>query len=81
MAKTPYEIRMDLLSLSKDLLEAQYKAADTVAWSFLENLKAAGALTPLQYLSKMEEILPNAYTPEQIIAQAEKLQKFVNNKD
>jgi hypothetical protein len=81
MSKTPYEIRMDLLSLSKDLLDAQYKTAETMAWSFLENLKDVGALTPLQYLHKMEEILPNAYTPEQIIAQAEKLQKFINNKD
>ena len=36
MAKTPYEIRFDLLTMAKDLLDRQYDQSVAIAWQALE---------------------------------------------
>jgi hypothetical protein len=77
MTKTPYEIRFDLLTMAKDLLDRQYEQASSMAWQTLE--KAAEKNSELY--KDFEKYIPKMYTPEEIMAQAEKLQAFVNKKD
>tara|TARA_R110000803_G_scaffold115976_1_gene184608 strand:+ start:236 stop:514 length:279 start_codon:yes stop_codon:yes gene_type:complete len=77
MTKTPYEIRFDLLTMAKDLLDRQYDQSAAIAWQALEK----GMETNKTLYKDLEKYIPKMYTPEEITAQAEKLQSFVNKKD
>jgi len=77
MAKTPYEIRFDLLKMAKDLLDRQYDQSVTMAWQALEK----GMETNKTLYKDVEKYVPKMFTPEEIVEQAERLQEFVNKKD
>ena len=77
MAKTPYEIRFDLLKMAKDLLDRQYDQSVTMAWQALEK----GMETNKTLCKDVEKYVPKMFTPEEIVEQAERLQEFVNKKD
>ena len=77
MAKTPYEIRFDLLKMAKDLLDRQYEQSVAIAWQALEK----GMETNKTLYKDLEKYVPKMFTPEEIIEQAERLQGFVNKKD
>lgn len=77
MAKNPYEIRFDLLSMAKDLLDRQYDQSSTMAWDALNKAME----TNHELYKDVEKYVPKMFTPEEIIAQAEKLQSFINKKD
>ena len=77
MAKTPYEIRFDLLKMAKDLLDRQYDQSVTIAWQALEK----GMETNKTLYKDVEKYVPKMFTPEEIVEQAERLQEFVNKKD
>ena len=77
MAKTPYEIRFDLLKMAKDLLDRQYDQSVTMAWQALEK----GMETNKTLYKDLEKYVPKMFTPEEIVEQAERLQEFVNKKD
>ncbi len=77
MAKNPYEIRFDLLSMAKDLLDRQYEQSSTMAWEAMNKAME----TNRDLYKDIEKYVPKMFTPEEIIAQAEKLQSFINKKD
>ena len=77
MAKTPYEIRFDLLTMAKDLLDRQYEQSVVIAWQALEK----GMETNKTLYKDLEKYVPKMFTPEEIVEQAERLQGFVNKKD
>ena len=77
MAKTPYEIRFDLLKMAKDLLDRQYEQSVAIAWQALEK----GMETNKTLYKDLEKYVPKMFTPEEIVEQAERLQTFVNKKD
>ncbi len=77
MTKTPYEIRFDLLTTAKDLLDRQYDQSVQMDWSALEKASEKN----VELYKDFEKYIPKMYTPEEITAQAEKLQSFVNKKD
>jgi len=72
----PYQIRTDILAMSKEMLdkayETQMKVADTVMDQCKENTEQA--------LEAWERYIPKMYTPEEVKAQAEKLYEFVIDK-
>ncbi len=72
----PYQIRTDILAMSKEMLdkayETQMKVADTVMDQYKENAEQA--------LEAWERYIPKMYTPEEVKAQAEKLYEFVIDK-
>jgi len=77
MAKTPYEIRFDLLLMAKDMLDRQYEQSVAIAWQALEK----GMETNKTLYKDLEKYVPKMFTPEEIVEQAERLQGFVNKKD
>ena len=77
MSKTPYEIRLDLLSMAKDMLDKQYEIASGMAWQAFE--KAAEENKDMY--KNYEQYIPKMFRPDEIISQAEKLQEFINRKD
>jgi hypothetical protein len=84
MSKSPYELRMELLSMSKELLDKNYDTAVSLGWQGLQHVSEAvekGNSTSLDFMKEAQEYMPKMFTPEEIIAQAEKLQAFINKKD
>ena len=77
MAKNPYEIRFDLLSMAKEILDRQYEQSSTMAWEAMNKAME----TNRDLYKDVEKYVPKMFTPEEIIAQAEKLQTFINKKD
>jgi hypothetical protein len=77
MAKNPYEIRFDLLTMAKDMLDRQYEQNCTMAWEAIN--KAMD--TNKELYKNVEKYIPKMFTPEEVIDQAEKLQAFINKKD
>jgi hypothetical protein len=77
MAKTPYEIRLDLLTMAKDMLDKQYEAASNMAWKAFE--KAAEDNKDMY--KSFDQYIPKMFRPDEVISQAEKLQEFINRKD
>jgi len=76
MVKNPYEIRFDLLSMSKDMLDRQYEQASIMAWEAMNKAME----TNRDLYKDVEKYLPKMFTPEEIVAQAEKLQSFITDK-
>ena len=77
MAKTPYEIRFDILTMAKDLHDRQREQSVAIAWQALEK----GMETNKTLYKDLEKYVPKMFTPEEIVEQAERLQGFVNKKD
>lgn len=77
MAKTPYEIRLDLLTMAKDMLDKQYETASTMAWQAFEK----AAEENKEMYKSFDQYIPKMFTPDEVLSQAEKLQEFINRKD
>lgn len=76
MAKNPYEIRFDLLTMAKDMLDRQYEQASIMAEAMTKAMESNKDI-----YKDIDKYVPKMFTPEEIIAQAEKLQSFINKKD
>jgi hypothetical protein len=72
MSKSPYEVRLDLLQMSKDMLDKQYQMSMDMVWKTFESNK--------EMYKDIEKYMPKMFTSEEIISQAEKLQEFINKK-
>ena len=77
MSKNPYEIRFDLLTMAKDMLDRQYEQTTAMAWETMNKAMESNATL----YKEVEKYVPKMFTPEEVIAQAEKLQSFINKKD
>lgn len=77
-SKTPFELRFDVLTMSKDLLDRAYETNREIA---LRAFEAAGKNSGLEWFQTWEQYVPKMYTPEEIKKNAEMLYEFVTNKD
>lgn len=75
--KNPFEIRLDMLQMAKDMLDAQYSTYQTMAWDAFTR----AVETNKDLYKDVSKYVPKMYTPEEVIAQAEKFQQFINKKD
>ena len=76
--KTPYEIRLEIMKISKDLLMEgfyQQREAERLNWE-IESENARNEKRPVPIL-KYSNFLP---TEDQIIEKSKKLNDFVSNK-
>ena len=72
----PYQIRTDLLSMAKEMLDKAYDTQMQLANAAMDQYKenSEGAL------KAWKDYVPKMYTPEEVKAQAEKLYEFVTEK-
>tara|TARA_Y100000816_G_C25886959_1_gene462753 strand:+ start:503 stop:700 length:198 start_codon:yes stop_codon:yes gene_type:complete len=63
--------------MAKDMLDRQYEQTTAMAWETMN--KAMESNTTLY--KEVEKYVPKMFTPEEVIAQAEKLQSFINKKE
>lgn len=72
MSKTPYEIRLDLLKLATDILQGPIHDRRGTLVNEWHTMKERNPDVPFP-------ILPEFPTTNDIIAEAEKLNKFISN--
>ena len=69
----PYQIRSDLLAMSKNMLDKAYDTQMEVAHKAMEVYKDNAE----QALEAWKQYVPKMYTPQEITAKAEELYTFV----
>ena len=75
--KNPFEIRADLLKMSKEMLDKQFDAQMELAKQAAEVWEQSGK-DAKEFLT---EVTPKMYSPECIMENARELYKFVSKKD
>ena len=80
MSKTPYEIRYDLLSMAKDMLDRHYNEAVNMSWHVLNEASERNKELYKTFNENIDRYVPKMFTPEEVINQAKKLQEFIDNK-
>lgn len=76
-SKTPYEIRLEILQMAKDHLDAVFKAQVDFATQMTAALIAANKAT----LDDLQKFAPVSYTVEDITKKASELYAFILKKD
>ena len=71
-SKTPYEIRLEVLQMAKEIMDREYESAVSKYWDMVDQ----AAKTNQQLLEKM----PDMYRPDQVMKKALELYGFINNK-
>lgn len=74
--KSPYEIRLECLKYSQDLLSAQYEAAEKVATDTFFDLMDKGLKTS----KDMADFMPKFPSIEDVLKEASKYYGFVSTK-
>jgi len=77
MSKTPYELRVDLLAMSKEYLEQQYQRNFEFARTAFEKSVEVGQAT----LEEWQKYAPPFYDFTDVIKKAEELYSFVSTKE
>lgn len=77
MTKNPYEVRLELLKMGKEMLDMQYAQYSTMAWEAFNK----AAETNNELYKEVEKYLPKMFTPEEVINQAKKFQEFIDRKE
>lgn len=72
----PYQIRYDVLSMAKEMMDKQYDMQMEVAQKAMDLYKDNAE----EALEAWNKYIPKAITPDEIKAQAEKLYEFVSEK-
>lgn len=76
-SKNPFELRYDVLNMSKEILDRAYETNREIA---MRAFDLAGQNSE-QAMAAWEKYVPKMYTPEEIKKNAEMLYEFVTNKD
>jgi len=71
----PYQIRYDVLSMAKDMMDKQYDMQVELA----QHMMSLHKENTEQALKAWDQYVPKAITPDEIKAQADKLYEFVTD--
>lgn len=77
MNKTPYEIRLDLLFMAKEHLDATFKSQVDFATQMLILTQEHSKLT----IEEMQKLMPSPYGFDEVIKKAEELYSFILKKE
>lgn len=76
MNKTPYEIRLELLQMAKEHLDAQFLLQMEFAKKVFDSALAANQVT----LAAWKDYVPQGYTMDDLMKKATELYTFVSKK-
>ena len=83
-SKNPFEIRLEVLKMAKDMMDQSYQDAMNGWWNLASRYAEAANKTTEDFLKQSEELMktkPAMYTPSEIMTKAQELYSFVSNKD
>ena len=74
--KNPFEIRFDILAMAKERLDKQYDRAQENYQTMMKQTKDSA-----KTMEDMNKYIPKMYQPQEVMAKAEELYKFITKKD
>ena len=80
MTKSPFEIRLDILGMVKEMLDNEQKSAEAKLRGEVEVMKLSNYLTNKEILNHIEKTSPKPYTSEEVLARSNSFYSFVMNK-
>lgn len=82
--KNPFEIRLEVLKMAKEMMDASYHDAMSGWWNLANSYADAQNKTVEEFIKQSEDFMkakPAMYTPAEIMAKAQELYGFVSKKD
>lgn len=82
--KNPFEIRLEVLKMAKEMMDNNYHDAMNAWWNMANSYAEAANKTTADFLKQSQEMMsskPQMYTPAQIMEKAQELYSFVTKKD
>ena len=77
-SKNPFEVRLDILKMSQEMLESEHAAKEQKYLQKLDEFKRLNKDVYGQEITNfIEANAPTAYTPEEVITRASTLYSFV----
>jgi hypothetical protein len=76
--KNAYEIRLELLKMSKEMLDQQYNDASALYWDTVSKLAENWNKTAEEIVNQTLSAKPKIPTPQEIVEKAQELYKFVD---
>ena len=77
--KNPYEIRLDVLKMAQDMLEAEQRSKEIKFREQVDTMRAAYKGNEEHVLSFIDKNAPTSYTEEEVIKRSTALYNFVSN--
>ena len=78
--KNPFEIRLEVLKMAQKMAREQHENAHNLAYNMLEQTAEYQQKSVEQLDAAYREILPEMYTPQDILDKATELYSFVLKK-
>lgn len=83
-SKNPYEIRLEVMKMAKDMMDANYNDSMNAWWTVVSNYADRHGMMVDELVKSSEELMktkPIMYTPKDIMDKAQELYGFVSKKD
>ena len=75
--KNPYEVRLEVLKMAKEMLDKQYEVNLKTAKEYIKFMKDSGQ----PFMGQIDEYIPEMYKPEAVMEKANELYQFITKKD
>tara|TARA_B100000941_G_C28422500_1_gene509587 strand:+ start:671 stop:919 length:249 start_codon:yes stop_codon:yes gene_type:complete len=79
--KNPFEIRLEVLKMAKDMVTEQHATAMNTYWNTLDAAAETWNKSVEDLIVETQKMKPEMYTPQEIMKKAQELYSFVSNKD
>lgn len=80
MTKNPFEIRLELLKMAQDIAEKDYQEKREAYWNIVYSMASEWNKDVSELMEQTKEMMPDIYTPQDIMKKAKELYTFVSEK-
>ncbi len=78
-SKSPFEVRLEVLKMAKEMFDQSYTEATNMAWQMVEKSAEYQNKTMAEMQEYLATIKPQMYTPADVVAKANELYQFIVN--
>jgi len=81
MSKNPFEIRLELLKMAKEMMDQSMDMTNNAYWAMVNTYSEQHNKTVEEVMKATEHLKAQMYTPADIMEKANELYNFINKKD
>lgn len=79
--KTPFEIRLEVLKMAKEMMDQQYNDSNTAYWGMINSAAEKWNKSIEDLVKQTQDLKPAMYTPADMMSKAQELYGFVTKRD
>jgi hypothetical protein len=80
-SKNPFEIRLEILKMAKEMMDRQYDEASNAYWNSVDSMSKTWNKSVTELVEQTKTMMPTMYTPAEMMEKAQQLYTFVSKKD